>query len=283
MYKIVSLLIAVILLSGAGLVLYPTLSDQYNQIMSARRILAYDLAARSLPPEENEALLKAAEHYNETLRHTEIRDAFTEAANETSAEYRALLNLGDDGIMGYVEVPKIGVRLPIYHSTDDYGLQRGAGHMEGTALPVGGPGTHCGIAGHRALPSARLFTDLDQLARGDLIYLSVLGRTLVYQVDLINVVLPHELDYMAVEDGEDLLTLVTCTPYGLNTHRLLVRGRRVAPEDVADQLAARDGVERLPAWKGIPICAAPLAALGALIAVLWPRRKYRVNKPGMTK
>ena len=154
MYKIVSLLIAVILLSGAGLVLYPTLSDQYNQIMSARRILAYDLAARSLPPEENEALLKAAEHYNETLRHTEIRDAFTEAANETSAEYRALLNLGDDGIMGYVEVPKIGVRLPIYHSTDDYGLQRGAGHMEGTALPVGGPGTHCGIAGHRALPSA---------------------------------------------------------------------------------------------------------------------------------
>ena len=283
MYKIVSLLIVVILLSGAGLVLYPTLSDQYNQIMSARRILAYDLAARSLPPEENEALLKAAEHYNETLRHTEIRDAFTEAANETSAEYRALLNLGDDGIMGYVEVPKIGVRLPIYHSTDDYGLQRGAGHMEGTALPVGGPGTHCGIAGHRALPSARLFTDLDQLTRGDLIYLSVLGRTLVYQVDLINVVLPHELDYMAVEDGEDLLTLVTCTPYGLNTHRLLVRGRRVAPEDVADQLAARDGVERLPAWKGIPICAAPLAALGALIAVLWPRRKYRVNKPGKTK
>lgn len=283
MYKIISLLIVVILLSGAGLVLYPTLSDQYNQIMSARRILAYDLAARSMAPEKNQAMLREAEHYNETLRHTELHDAFTEAANDTSAEYRALLNMSEDGIMGYVEVPKIGVRLPIYHSTDDYGLQRGTGHMEGTALPVGGPSTHCGIAGHRALPSARLFTDLDQMERGDLIFLCVLGETLVYQVDLINVVLPHELDYMAVEEGEDLLTLVTCTPYGLNTHRLLVRGRRVHLEDVADQLAARDGVERLPAWKGIPICTAPMAVVGALIAVLWPRKKYRVNKPEKTK
>ena len=283
MQKIISLLIVVILLSGAGLLLYPTLSDQYNRLMNARRILAYEQVAQTLDPGEDRALIEAAEQYNQRLRHNAVRDAFTNGDEEVDAEYMSLLNVAGDGVMGYIEIPKIGVRLPIYHTTDDDVLRHGAGHMEGTALPVGGPGTHCGLAGHRALSSARLFTDLDQMVPGDIFYLTVLGRTLVYQVDQINVVLPNEMDYMAAEAGEDLLTLVTCTPYGLNTHRLLVRGRRAAMDDVMDELAARDGVQRLPDWKGIAICAAPMALIGMLAAYAWPRRKYRVNKPGKTK
>ena len=274
MSKIISLLIVVILLSGAGLFLYPTLSDQYNQFQNARRILDYRRVTESMDPAQNADMLKSAREYNEKLRHIEVKDAFTEAASETSPEYRALLDPSGDGIMGYLEIPRIGVRLPVYHSTDDYGLQRGAGHMEGTALPVGGAGTHCGIAGHRGLPSAKLFTDLDQMVRGDLIYITVLGELMVYQVEQVYVVLPHELDYMAIEEGADLLTLVTCTPYGLNTHRLLVQGRRVALQDVMDELAARDSVEQTDMARGILICAAPFALLGLLLtAVFRPRRK----------
>jgi len=280
MSKIISLLIVVILLSAAGMFLYPTLSDQYNRFQNARRISDYERVAENLNPEENQEMLAQARAYNETLKQTEIRDAFTDAETSSDAQYRALLDPNGDGIMGYIEIPKIGVRLPIYHSTDDYGLQRGVGHMEGTALPVGGTSTHCGLAGHRALPSARLFTDLDQLVRGDLIYICVLGEVLMYQVDQISVVLPHELDYMAVEEGADLVTLVTCTPYGLNTHRLLVRGRRVTMDDVVSELALRDAVERAEPWQGVLICAIPFAVAGTLLVLLIrPRRKSRKNKP----
>ena len=280
MSKIISILIAIVLISAAGLLLYPTISDQYNQFQNARRIYTYNRSVESLGLDANQSLLEEAERYNERLKHTEIHDAFTEVVSDTSEEYRQMLDPAGDGIMGYIEIPKIGSRLPIYHSTDDYGLQRGTGHMEGTALPVGGPSTHCGIAGHRALPSAKLFTDLDQMERGDLIYLSVLGELLVYQVDLVNVVLPHEVDYMAVEEGEDLLTLVTCTPYGLNTHRLLVRGRRTALEDVMDALTSRDGVDVAQEWQGGLVCAVPLAMLGLVLFVLFQPRRPRREKAG---
>ena len=278
MTKIISILIAIVLISAAGLMLYPTISDQYNQFQNARRIYSYNRSVESQGQKGNLRMLDDALKYNERLKHTGIYDAFTEVVTETSEEYREILDPGGDGIMGYVEIPKIGSRLPIYHSTDDYGLQRGTGHMEGTALPVGGPSTHCGIAGHRALPSARLFTDLDQMERGDLIYISVLGELLVYQVDLVNVVLPHEVDYMAVEEGEDLLTLVTCTPYGLNTHRLLVRGRRTALEDVMDVLTAQDSMDVTQEWQGGLVCAIPVALLGTLLVLLFqPRLPRRVR------
>ena len=280
MSKIINILIALIVLSALGLILYPTVSDQYNQFLNTRRIYSYNRMAETMDPAENTELLREAEAHNETLREVEIHDVFTEAAERSSPHYRTLLNPNGDGIMGVLEIPKIGVRLPIYHTTEDYGLQRGVGHMEGTALPVGGEGTHCGLAGHRALPSARLFTDLDQLGRGDLIYMSVLGRLLVYQVDRISVVLPHELDYMAVEEGQDLLTLVTCTPYGVNSHRLLVRGRRVALEDVSDALLRSDSVEDTTLPTGALVCALPFFAVGMLFMLLIrPKRRFKLKQP----
>lgn len=279
MSKIISLLIVLILLSGAGLLLYPTVSDQYNQLLNARRILAYNQSAQRLAPADNSAMLEAARAYNRTLNQAPVADAFSsdgDAPEQADEAYSALLNPNGDGIMGYIEIPRIGVRLPIYHTTADDGLERGVGHMEGTALPVGGADTHCGLAGHRGLPSARLFTDLDQLEKGDLFYISVLGDNLVYQVDRVNVVEPHELQYMDVEPGRDLLTLVTCTPYGLNTHRLLVRGTRVSMGDVLDELARRDSARPLGEAASAAVCALPFALLGLLfVALVRPRHRYK--------
>ncbi|MGX8706310.1 MAG: class C sortase, partial [bacterium] len=230
-------------------------------------------------PAENRQLMADAREYNLTFTNTSIRDVFTEAAQRSSPRYRGLLNPNGDGIMGVIEIPKIGVKLPIYHTTDDYGLTRGVGHMEGTSLPVGGKNTHCGLAGHRALPSARLFTDLDRLGRGDLIYITVLNELLVYQVDQISVVLPHELDYMAIVNGMDLVTLVTCTPYGVNSHRLLVRGRRVALENISAALALSDSVYDATLLEGAVVCAVPVAAVGLLfMALIRPKRRFRLKE-----
>lgn len=280
MSKAINILIVVVLISAIAMLLYPTVSDQYSQFVNNRRILAYNREIAQVDSAQSQEILEAAREYNAQMVHTEIRDAFNEAAIETSPEYQALLNPGGDGIMGVIEIPKIGVRLPIYHGTGDAGLTKGAGHIEGTSLPVGGINTHCGIAGHRGLPSAKLFSDLDQLQRGDVVYLNVQGELLVYQVDLISVVLPYELDYMSIIEGEDYLTLVTCTPYGVNTHRLLVRGRRASLEELTDTLALGDSVERSAQWQGALVCAAPLAAVGLLLMLLIrPKRRYGLINP----
>lgn len=275
---VINFLLVLIVLSAAALLLYPTLSDQYNQYMNTRRIYSYNQMVETMEPTDYSKLLEEARAYNDELKEVEIKDVFTEAAERSSPIYRNLLNPNGDGIMGILEIPKIGLSLPIYHTTEAYGLERGVGHMEGTALPVGGEGTHCGLAGHRALPSARLFTDLDRLGTGDLIYLNVLNDLLVYQVDQISVVLPHELDYMAVEEGKDLLTLVTCTPYGVNSHRLLVRGRRVELQDVMLELRNADSVDAVDLPVGALVCAAPILAVGLLLmALIRPKRRYKLK------
>lgn len=280
MSRAINILIVVVLISAIAMLLYPTISDQYSQYVNNRRILSYNREIEQTDPAQNAQMLAAARAYNESKRDIEIRDAFNEAAVESSPEYQALLDPNGDGIMGIIEIPKIGVRLPIFHSTADAGLTRGAGHMEGTSLPVGGVDTHCGIAGHRGLPSAKLFSDLDQMQRGDVVYINVLGELLVYQVDLISVVLPHELDYMAIIEGGDYLTLVTCTPYGVNSHRLLVRAKRAYLEDLVDTLALTDNVEKALDWQGALVCAAPVAAVGLLLMLLIrPKRKYGLKKP----
>ena len=281
MKKLINILLAIVILAAAGGLMYPTVSDQYNKYMNNRRIYHYDRTVQSLPAEDYRELIAAAQAYNETLQMGEIRDVFTEVQNREEdvddGTYMTLLNVDDDGIIGYIEIPKIGVRLPIYHGTGDYGLERGVGHMEGTALPVGGPGTHCGLAGHRALPSARLFTDLNDMEIGDLFFLSVLGETLVYQVDKISVVLPHELEYMAVEEDEDLVTLVTCTPYGVNTHRLLVRGSRTSLESVSDRLAG--SVDMIDVRYGALLFALPVLMVGLLMMLLIrPKRRFGIGK-----
>jgi len=279
MSKAINILIVVILVSAIAMLMYPIVSDQYSQYVNNRRILSYSREIEAIDPAANQEMLEAARAYNDTIKNTEIRDAFNEAATETSEAYQALLNPNGDGVMGVIEIPKIGVRLPIYHGTADVGLTRGAGHMEGTSLPVGGVNTHCGIAGHRGLPSAKLFSDLDQMQRGDVVYLNILGELLVYQVDLISVVLPFELDYMSVIEGEDYLTLVTCTPYGVNTHRLLVRCKRARLEDLVDTLALADSVDNALEWQGALVCGAPPAAIGFLLMLLiHPRRKYGLTK-----
>ena len=273
--KIINILLVIVVLGAAAALLYPTVSDQYSQYLNARRIYSYNRTAETIAPEDNRGMLEAARAYNATLSAIAPEDAFSGQDAETSEAYARLLDPAGDGIMGVVEIPKIGVRLPIYHGTGDYGLQRGLGHMEGTSLPVGGEGTHCGLAGHRGLPSARLLTDLDQMVTGDLFYVSVLGELLVYQVDQVAVVLPHELDYMAIAPGEDYCTLVTCTPYGINSHRLLVRGTRVALESLSDLLATDDRVENLPMWRTALVCAAPVALLGLLLMlVIRPKRRF---------
>lgn len=186
-----------------------------------------------------EAMKKAAQKYNKELLEKENRWCFDE---EDQHEYEQLLNVAGDGILGHISIPKIEVSLPIYHGTDESVLQKGAGHLAGSSLPVGGAGTHCVLSAHRGLPSSKLFTDLDQMEVRDIFILQVLDETLIYEVDQIKVVKPEEMEYLAINEEKDYCTLLTCTPYGINTHRLLVRGHRVknvthlSEEEIASSL-----------------------------------------------
>ena len=173
---------------------------------------------------------KAAEEYNEQIKQESVPDAFSVRDGETDSTYESLLNLNGDGMMGYVEIPVIDVQIPIYHYTTDESLEKGAGHLFGSSLPVGGESTHAILSAHRGLPSAKLFTDLNLVEKGDVFYLHILGKTLAYEVDQIQTVLPEQTDSLAITEGKDYVTLVTCTPYAVNTHRLLVRGHRTTVE-----------------------------------------------------
>lgn len=225
--KILGILIPVLIfLTGLGVLLYPAFSDLWNQYRQNRLMTDYTQAVTNLEDAQRSGLWKAAEEYNRSLR-ASPRDAFTGEDPEPEDLYWSLLDPDDTGVMGYLEIPKISLRLPIYHGTGDAALQNGIGHLAGTSLPVGGSGTHCVLSGHRGLPSALLFTDLDQLETGDTFTLYVLDQKLSYQVDQILVVEPEDVSALAAEDGKDYVTLVTCTPYGVNTHRLLVRGSRI--------------------------------------------------------
>lgn len=231
---VAEILLFVALAAGIGMMLYPTVSDWWNGMHETQAIASYEQAVQDNGTQRNQELWDEAVAYNQTLGQGLGRFSLTE---DEQAAYEKVLDVTGTGIMGYVEIPKIGVKLPIYHGTDQATLQIAVGHIPGSSLPVGGAGTHCVISGHRGLPSARLFTDIDQLQEGDVFELKVLGRTLAYQVDQIRIVLPDELEDLEIDPSRDLCTLVTCTPYGVNTHRLLVRGHRI---DTAS-LAALDG------------------------------------------
>ena len=177
---------------------------------------------------------KAAEEYNKKIKQESVPDAFSIRDGETDEEYESLLNLNGDGMMGYVEIPVIDQSIPIYHYTTEATLEKGAGHLFGSSLPVGGESTHAIISAHRGLPSAKLFTDLNLVEEGDVFYLHVLDQTLAYEVDQILTVLPDETESLGITEGEDYVTLITCTPYAVNTHRLLVRGHRIAYEEAKE-------------------------------------------------
>ena len=224
--------IGLLMLAGLSLLLYPLVSNTWNNYRQTQLISSYEEAIvvadeKGQIDYESEVLL--ANTYNTNLLPCILPDSFAtaEAAEEEDEEYMSCLNLNGDGIMGYVQIPKIGIKLPIFHGTSDEVLQIGAGHLEGSSLPIGGESTHSVLSAHRGLPSASLFTDLDLMKEGDHFYINVLDETLAYEVDQILTVEPEDTTALAVEDGKDLVTLLTCTPYGVNTQRLLVRGHRV--------------------------------------------------------
>lgn len=235
--KISTITISIMFLAGLSLLLYPFVSDQWNTYRQKRLISSYDeqIAEKEEAGEiDYDSEWEKANAYNEALLPSILPDSFAvaEASEEEDKEYMSSLNLNGDGMMGYVEIPKINVKVPVYHTTEEEVLERAAGHLEGSSLPVGGASTHSVISAHRGLPSAKLFTDLDKLEEGDHFLLSVLDEILCYEVDQVSIVEPEETEGLSVEDGEDLVTLLTCTPYGVNSHRLLVRGHRVPYEEV---------------------------------------------------
>ena len=239
---ITTIIIILFFLVGLSLLLYPFVANQWNNYRQSRLISSYDSAVSQMESEgsiDYEAEWARANAYNEALLPSILPDSFAvaEASDEPDEEYMACLNIAGDEMMGTVEIPKIDIELPIYHTTDEEVLEKAAGHLEGSSFPVGGESTHAVISAHRGLPSASLFTDLDQLEEGDHFLLHILDETLAYEVDKISVVEPEETQDLAVEEGEDLVTLLTCTPYGVNSHRLLVRGHRVPyeAEAIADE------------------------------------------------
>ena len=243
------LIIGIIFLAGLSLLLYPFVANQWNNYRQKQLISSYEqtVSEKDAAHEiDYDAELQKAEAYNEALLPSILPDSFAVAAasDKEDQSYMDALNIAGDEMMGIVEIPKIDIKLPIYHTTDEDVLKQAAGHLEGSSLPIGGKSTHAVISAHRGLPSASLFTDLDQLEEGDHFLIHVLNETLSYEVDKISVVKPEETSSLAVEEGKDLVTLLTCTPYGVNTERLLVRGHRVpyVEQEVADEKTPLSGI-----------------------------------------
>ena len=265
-----TIVLVFLLLIGLSLLLYPTVSDYWNSFHQTRAIATYAENVAALDNASYDAIWDAARQYNRNLCSRSNSFLLSE---EQKAEYESLLDISGQGVMGYIEIPTIKVSLPIYHGTSDDVLQVAVGHLEWSSLPVGGESTHCVLSGHRGLPSAKLFTNLDQLAEGDLFVIRTLDEVLTYEVDRILIVLPSEVQALAAEEGKDLCTLVTCTPYGVNSHRMLVRGHRVDNQSEAVRLTA-------DAIRIDPLLVAPIAAIPLLLALLLllaaaPKKKSR--------
>ena len=243
---------------GLSFVLYPSVSDYWNSLHQSRAIATYAEEVSGLDTGRYEQLWAEAVDYNRTLRDRE--NAFLLSETQKAA-YDGLLNVGGNGVMGYIEIPTIGVSLPVYHGTDEGVLQIAVGHIEWTSLPVGGESSHCVISGHRGLPSAKLFTNLDKLVVGDTFLFRVLDETLTYEVDQILIVEPQEVSALTIREGEDLCTLVTCTPYGINTHRLLVRGHRVENAETARTIRVTADAMQVEPLIVAPMVAAPILAV----------------------
>lgn len=226
-----------VLIIALSVLLYPTVSNYLYEKNGARVISSYDENAVRLSESEKKEILEAARQYNsELLGNIELLDPFSPLKKEVDARYQSLLSINEAGMMGYIRIPKIDVELPIYHGTKEKVLQAGVGHFQGTSLPVGGESTHAVLTGHRGLPSKILFTDLDKLTNGDIFYIKILGETFAYQVDQILTVLPEDTKALTITTGKDYATLVTCTPYAVNTHRLLVRGYRIPYEEATAEV-----------------------------------------------
>ena len=268
--------LVLLLLAGVSLLLYPSLSDYWNSMHQTRAIASYAETVSQLDTAQYDEMWKAAQDYNRSLAQRETAFALTD---EQKAAYESLLDVSGLGVMGYIEIPEIDCSLPIYHGTEESVLQVAVGHLEWSNLPVGGEGTHCVLSGHRGLPRAKLFTNLDKLAVGDTFLLRVLDEVLTYEVDQILIVEPEQVDALGIVPGEDYCTLVTCTPYGINTHRLLVRGHRVENTPEAARMHVTADATQFDPLLVAPVLAIPVLLL-LLMILLVPkrRRKSREDK-----
>lgn len=266
-----TILLLLIFFIGLSLLLYPSFTDWWNSFHQSRAVASYVEQVANMDDEQYQEIWNAAWEYNRSLID---RPNDYLLSDEQREHYNALLNVGGNGIMGYIEIPKIDIVYPIYHGTDEAFLQIAIGHLDWTSLPVGGESSHCVVSGHRGLPSARLFTDLDQMEVGDTFLLRVLDEVLTYEVDQILIVEPQVTDDLLIVEGEDLCTLITCTPYGINSHRMLVRGHRIATEEVkAVRRVTADAVQIEPVIVA-PFVAAPMLLI-LLIALLLPKPRKR--------
>ena len=275
-----NILLALVFLAGLSFLLYPVVSNYLNTRMQSGVVSGYQEYVQTTNTEEHLRMISQAKQYNEDL--LSLPKGFT-MTEEQKAVYNSLLNLSGSGMMGYLEIPCINVTLPIYHGTEEDVLQQAIGHIEWSSLPVGGESTHCVVSGHRGLPTADLLTHIDRMRLGDRFYLNVLGQTLEYQVDAINVVLPSDTSLLTIEGGRDYVTLLTCTPYGINSHRLLVRGSRILDgKPTSGTVILTDEIEEISLVYVIPVALILLVVLGlsGMGVTALARKKRTKEKPG---
>lgn len=263
-------------LIGFGIMLYPVLSNALSQISYNETISSYEQSVSDENSSLYQSMIQEAVNYNEKLTTSSIVDVFSDPEITNSEEYMDILNLNRDGVMGYISIPKIDIKIPIYHGTSSEVLSKGVGHLEGSSFPVGGESTHAILSAHRGLPSARLFTDLDQLEVGDKFYIYILDQVYTYQVDQVLVIEPSETEALQIQDGKDLVTLVTCTPYGVNTHRLLVRGERV--EELAEQVIESESNRDLTINDYVLYIGLFGAIVLVLVTIIIVRKIHRKNR-----
>ena len=269
-----NIILILIFLVGLSVMLYPTVSDYVNQKNQSRAVASYSEEVENLSDVDYQAYFDAADDYNRRL--AETPDAFYRP--EEVSGYTDTLDVSGTGIMGYITISKSGVELPVYHGTSDGVLQVAAGHLEGSSLPVGGAGTHAVISAHRGLPSAKLFTNLDELEVGDTFTITVLDRVLTYEVDQISIVLPTETDLLQPVEGKDYVTLMTCTPYGINTHRLLVRGKRIENAENQKHIRVTADALRIEPIIVAPALAVPMLLVMLVVMLAVPHLRKRKNQ-----
>ncbi|MBP3898561.1 MAG: class C sortase [Mogibacterium sp.] len=270
--NLLTVLMSAGMIIGISLLLYPSVANYWNSFHQARTIMDYNEVVSSMNQDDYKKLLDEARAYNERLAETGFKWTMTDAERQ---DYMRQLRVEGTEAMGYISIPKLHIRLPLMHGTDEKILQTSIGHLEETSLPVGGKGSHCVVSGHRGLPSSRLFTDIDKMKEGDTWTITVLNETLTYECDQIRIVLPEDLSNITLEKGKDLCTLVTCTPYGINTHRLLVRGHRVPNANGTADITA-DAIQIEPKYIA-PFLAGPVLLILLILLLITTRKANRID------
>lgn len=270
--RILNSLFILVALVGIGIMFYPSVSNFFYKLTANNVIENYSKEFADASEDQREKMLLEAKNYNEKDLIYKIEDAFENDKPLEDDQYDKILNYNNDGVMAFIEIPKINVRLPIYHGTSDDVLNKGVGHLKGTSLPVGGESTHAVLAAHRGLPSAKLFTDLNLIEKEDYFYINVAGKLITYQVDKISIIEPQEIDVLQIEKDQDYITLVTCTPYAINSHRLLVRGKRVE-NNVAPKMD--NSIKKVDYIPLIMVITSMIITAGLMVYI---NRKYTNNK-----